>query len=303
MKVEDATKVKEKLEDVLSAVEEYGKQSEQFSKAREDLFSVFDMMQKTNSSLGNLLSDCDQYLKKASEVIDGEYFVKIQNAIDEINSTASDLEKCNENTAVESVKMIDESKKQLTALADTLSENIQSSVAKVRDTANELQVYSKQASDTANELIQSSSNEMLGLVERLKKTCDSLMAENAQLKENDAKIYDAQKKLYIGIAGVRDEIAKQIQKNTDICTDAFEKINSLEQSSLNNKNEILATVKEAINSGVSELKKHEENEMASLKSMLENYDEQRKKAARTAWIVGGVAAAVIIGLQIVLLLF
>ena len=141
MRAEEAKKVKEKLDDVLLAVEEYGKQSEQFSKARNDLFGVLGVMNSTNSSLGQLLTACDQYLKKATDVIDGEYFIKIQGVINDINATATNLEKCNENTSNESVKLIEESKKQLTGLADTLSKNIQLSIDRVSGTAKDLQTY------------------------------------------------------------------------------------------------------------------------------------------------------------------
>ena len=184
MKVEEATKVKEKLDDILLAVDEYGKQSQQFSKARQNLFDLLGVMNSTNDSLGKLLSDCDQYLNKASEVIDGEYFVKIQGVIDDINKTASDFEKCNDEASKSSVKLIEDSKRQLIDLADTLSKNIQTSIDKVNGTANDLQKYSSQASEKAQELIKSSNNHILQMIDNLNNACDKLVESNKHVGES-----------------------------------------------------------------------------------------------------------------------
>lgn len=298
MKVEEATKVKEKLDDVLLVVEEYGKQSEQFSKARNDLFDVLGVMNNTNFSLGQLLTACDQYLKKASEVIDGEYFVKIQGVINEINATASNLEKCNENTSAESVKLIEESKKQLSGLADTLSKKIQASIDKVRDMADDLQTYSKQASDNAKELIKSSSNEMLSLVEKLKTTCDSLMKESDQLKKNDAEIIKSQGKTIADIENLQEVITAEIQKNNKLCNETIKALNDIEQKSFDNKTEIVNAVRDTVSSGVSELKCFEENCYNKLNTFIEKIDAKYQLKTKKILITGGIIAAIIIGLQI-----
>lgn len=298
MKVEEATKVKEKLDDVLLVVEEYGKQSEQFSKARNDLFDVLGVMNNTNFSLGQLLTACDQYLKKASEVIDGEYFVKIQGVINEINATASNLEKCNENTSAESVKLIEESKKQLSGLADTLSKKIQASIDKVRDMADDLQTYSKQASDNAKELIKSSSNEMLSLVEKLKTTCDSLMKESDQLKKNDAEIIKSQGKTFADIENLQEVITAEIQKNNNLCNEIIKELNDIEQKSFDNKTEIVNAVRDTVSSGVSELKCFEENCYNKLNTFIEKIDAKYQLKTKKILITGGIIAAIIIGLQI-----
>ena len=298
MKIEDATKVKEKLDDILLAVDEYGKQSEQFSKARNDLFSVLGVMNNTNSSLGQLLTACDQYLKKASEVIDGEYFVKIQDVINEINATATNLEKCNENTSTESVKLIEESKKQLAALADTLSQNIQSSIDKVRGTADDLQVYSKQASDNAKQLIESSSNEMLALVEKLKTTCDSLMKESEQLKENDSKIIDTQGKIATDVSKAKDFIADKLQKNNELCENILLELENVESNSSNNKTEIINTINETIKISTQELKSYEESCFNSIKEKLEIISSKQNKTTKDVLLWGGIIATIIIVLQV-----
>lgn len=209
MKVEEATKVKEKLDDILLAVDEYGKQSQQFSKARQNLFDLLGVMNSTNDSLGKLLSDCDQYLNKASEVIDGEYFVKIQGVINDINKTASNLEKCNDEASKSSVKLIEDSKRQLTELADILSKNIQTSIDKVNGTANDLQNYSMQASEKAQELIKSSNNHILQMIDNLNSACNELVESNNHVGESfdvvNSNIKDASKLL---TETIKDEIQK-----------------------------------------------------------------------------------------------
>ena len=295
MKVEEATRVKEKLDDVLLAVEEYGKQSEQFSKARNDLFEVLGVMHNTNSSLGQLLTACDEYLKKASEVIDGDYFIKIQGVINEINNTAVNLEKCNENTASESVKLIDDSKKQLSELADALSKNIQSSIKEISNTANDLQVYSKQASDNANALIKSSSNEILDLVSKLRETCDTLLKEYEQLQTNDANIIDLQKKTSSDISDVRDFIAEQIQGNNELCTKIFAKLSDIETNSANNKEEIIKEIKTKLH----ELQDVEDKHFNILNNLInDNYSFVRKFINKFI-IAGGLIAIIVIVLQVV----
>lgn len=298
MKIEDATKVKEKLDDIFLAVDEYGKQSEQFSKARNDLFSVLGVMNSTNSSLGQLLTACDQYLKKASEVIDGEYFVKIQDVINEINDTATNLEKCNENTSIESVKLIEESKKQLTALADSLSQNIQSSIDKVRGTADDLHVYSKQASDNAKQLIESSSNEMLALVEKLKNTCNSLMKESEQLKENDSKIIDAQGKIAADVSKAKDFIADKLQKNNELCENILLELQNVESNCSNNKTEIINTINETIKISTQELKNYEESCFDSIKEKIEIISSKQNKTTKDVLLWGGIIATIIMILQV-----
>lgn len=299
MKVEEATRVKEKLDDVLLAVEEYGKQSEQFSKARNDLFEVLGVMHNTNASLGQLLTACDEYLKKASEVIDGDYFIKIQGVINEINNTAVNLERCNENTALESVKLIDDSKKQLSELADALSKNIQSSIKEISNTANDLQVYSKQASDNANALIKSSSNEILDLVSKLRETCDTLLKEYEQLQTNDANIIDLQKKTSSDIFNVRDFLAEKIQSNNELCINIVAKLSDIETNSANNKEEIIKEIKTKYH----ELQDIEDKHFNILNDLInDNYSSVRKFINKFI-IAGGIIAIIVIALQVVNIIF
>lgn len=299
MKAEEAKKVKEKLDDVLLAVEEYGKQSEQFSKARNDLFGVLGVMNSTNSSLGQLLTACDQYLKKATDVIDGEYFVKIQGVINDINATATNLEKCNENTSNESVKLIEESKKQLTGLADTLSKNIQLSIDRVSGTAKDLQTYSKQASDNAKKLIESSSNEILDLVSKLHETCDTLLRENEQLKTNDENIIDFQKKTSADVSDVRDFLAEKIQSNNELCTEIFAKLSDIENNSANNKEEIIKEIK-TIFLKIQEIEDKHFNILNNL--INDNYSSIRKIINKIIF-VGGIISIIVVALQIINIVF
>ena len=299
MRAEEAKKVKEKLDDVLLAVEEYGKQSEQFSKARNDLFGVLGVMNSTNSSLGQLLTACDQYLKKATDVIDGEYFIKIQGVINDINATATNLEKCNENTSNESVKLIEESKKQLTGLADTLSKNIQLCIDRVSGTAKDLQTYSKQASDNAKKLIESSSNEILDLVSKLHETCDTLLRENEQLKTNDENIIDFQKKTSADVSDVRDFLAAKIQSNNELCTEIFAKLSDIENNSANNKEEIIKEIKTKF----LKIQEIEDKHFNILNNLInDNYSSIRKNINKIIF-VGGIISIIVVALQIINIVF
>lgn len=278
MKIEDATKVKEKLDDILLAVDEYGKQSEQFSKARQNLFDLLGVMNNTNDSLGKLLSDCDQYLKKASEVIDGEYFVKIQAVIEDIKGTASDLEKCNDDTSKASIKLIEESKNQLSDLADNLSKNIQSSIDKVNMTANDLQNYSTKASEMAQELIKSSNNQILQMIDNLNNACKSLIDSNDHVRDN---INVVTKQLVETIKNEIEKTNKQIDKIIEKLSD----IEAEEKNIIQKEEEIKKIISDCFNT----LKKSIEegnNQNALSFSSLENtikaeFDESKQLQSTT----------------------
>lgn len=285
MKIEDATKVKEKLDDILLAVDEYGKQSEQFSKARQNLFDLLGVMNNTNDSLGKLLSDCDQYLKKASEVIDGEYFVKIQAVIEDIKGTASDLEKCNDDTSKASIKLIEESKNQLSDLADNLSKNIQSSIDKVNMTANDLQNYSAKASEKAQELIESSNNHVLQMIDNLNNACNRLIDSNDQLHKSYDNVMD---NINIAAKQLVETIKNEIEKTNKQIDKIIEKLSDIEaeEKSIIQKEE---EIKEIISDCFNTLKKSIEegnNQNALSFSSLENtikaeFDESKQLQSTT----------------------
>ncbi len=77
MEIKDAIKIKEKLSEVLETVDEFGRQAEQFSKAKKGLNDLIDVLLNSNNLIGDLITESQKYLDGAKSIIDGECFAKI----------------------------------------------------------------------------------------------------------------------------------------------------------------------------------------------------------------------------------
>lgn len=91
MDKKDALKIKEKLNEVLSIANQFGKQSEQFATSRAGLIQLTQSIGNSNELLVQLLQKCDSYLDDTSHVMDGEYWARITEEIEHTKQIANDF--------------------------------------------------------------------------------------------------------------------------------------------------------------------------------------------------------------------
>lgn len=85
MNTNEAISIKEKLEEVLIVIDEYGKQAKQFSEAKDAFGELIKKFSATNDAFTNTVINSDEFLKSAQKLIDVDYVNKVKEKVNEIS--------------------------------------------------------------------------------------------------------------------------------------------------------------------------------------------------------------------------
>lgn len=173
MEIRDAIKIKEKLSEVLETVDEFGRQAEQFSKAKKGLNDLIDVLLNSNNLIGDLITESQKYLDGAKSIIDGECFAKICEQNNLAKQIAEDL-KTNSETSNSQLK---ETADDFIAHAQSLEEKckeLQSCINSVYEIKNEIESIVVENSTKVSSNIEKTNNKIDEFIEASSKNQESL---------------------------------------------------------------------------------------------------------------------------------
>lgn len=308
MEIRDAIKIKEKLSEVLETVDEFGRQAEQFSKAKKGLNDLIDVLLNSNNLIGDLITESQKYLDDAKSIIDGECFAKICEQNNIARQIAEDL-KTNSETSNFQLK---ETADDFIAHAQSLEEKckeLQSYISSVSEIKNEIESIVGENSTKVSSNIESAKKKIDELVEESHKS-QNLIIDNHKkvapfLEEQSKKLQQLIQAIDEKEAKTQNVIIENGEKISPLLTEYNEKLTSLKQfisdenmkvsTDLTGKiNELWENQQGIINQTNNCIEKNQE-----LKNVIAEQTEFFKTIVKKISIIGGLAASIIVIMQII----
>lgn len=220
MEIKDAIKIKEKLGEVLETVDEFGRQAEQFSKAKKGLNDLIDVLLNSNNLIGDLITESQKYLDGAKSIIDGECFAKICEQNNIAKQIAEDLKA---NSEI--------SNSQLKETADDFIAHAQS----LEEKCKELQCYINSVSEIKNEfesIVVENSTKVSSNIENTNSKIDELVEVGSKnqeslcnmIKSSEGTITSKLDNANIELKGCIKSIKDKEVKTQDIIIDYHKKV-------------------------------------------------------------------------------
>ena len=308
MEIRDAIKIKEKLSEVLETVDEFGRQAEQFSKAKKGLNDLIDVLLNSNNLIGDLITESQKYLDGAKSIIDGECFAKICEQNNLAKQIAEDL-KTNSETSNSQLK---ETADDFIAHAQSLEEKckeLQSYISSVSEIKNEIESIVGENSTKVSSNIESTKKKIDELVEESHKSQDLIIDNHKKvapfLEEQSKKLQQLIQAIDEKEAKTQNVIIENGEKISPLLTEYNEKLTSLKQfisdenmkvsTDLTDKiNELWENQQGIINQTNNCIEKNQE-----LKNVIAEQTEFFKTIVKKISIIGGLAASIIVIMQII----
>jgi len=311
MEIRDAIKIKEKLSEVLETVDEFGRQAEQFSKAKKGLNDLIDVLLNSNNLIGDLITESQKYLDDAKSIIDGECFAKICEQNNLAKQIAEDL-KANSETSNSQLK---ETADDFIAHAQSLEEKckeLQSHINSVTEIKNEIESIVVENSTKVSSNIESTKKKIDELVEESHKSQDLIIDNHKKvapfLEEQSKKLQQLIQAIDEKEAKTQNVIIENGEKISPLLTEYNEKLTSLKQFISDENNKVSTDLTGKINElweNQQEIIKFTdsiEKQNQSIRSRIEMFVEEMDKKVKKLYMFAGIAVAVVVVLQIITLL-
>ena len=111
MTIENAKDIKQKIELISAAAQEYSDSAKLFDKAKNDISTLADSNKEQSEKMQKLISRCDDYLSSARNLIDNEYTSQLETVTQKAKEAIEENgEKCQEviNSANATQKLIED---------------------------------------------------------------------------------------------------------------------------------------------------------------------------------------------------
>lgn len=315
MEIKDAMIIKEKLNEVLETVDEFGRQAEQFSKTKKGLNDLIDVLLNSNNSIGDLITESQNYLDSAKSIIDGECFAKICEQNNIARQIAEEF-KTNSETCNSQIK---ETSDDFIAHAQSLEEkckelqNYINSIAKIKGeieivvTENSAKVCSD--IDISNKDIK----EFIKNIEAKEAKTQEIIADNHNkvtpiLEEQNKKLQQLIQAVDEKETRTQNVIVENGEKISPLLAEYNEKLTLLKQY-ISEEEEKTA---EKLTTQIDELCKNQqeiikltntiENANQTVRNRIDLITENIEKKVKKLYMYAGTAVAVVVVLQIITLL-